>query len=451
MWQTLPPELTTRFGAFPTNPRTLQFRGFEMTVTHFSPPGTVFAGPSIELRDTLPNPAVLERWLPGPNLYASFPSIPGLITAGSPIGSMVRLAAKLSSAAAVPAGSPAGLGLTLVWTNIQTIGGFPNLLMVSSTTEPSSTGIAAFSFSGFSYTTSAGTQNGILPNSIGSGSSGEFCFTWLFDDPVIQPVKNAQITSASGMILGGGPSPAPFTVQFEDGRGALYARGGEAISYNGNSRLGNPVQGSAGTVFFCPFVVFSGDMGPPGLDPAPEHWVAGRTPVKNTSVRKWIDDLCFVSSACPAGTGALVDPGNHSSALWTGVDLPLFNSTILMGSLAFADVSQGTKWAGPATVAHDSIAAPFGILSRNPVVASAAYVSPGGLPLPLVSEHRTLLTPQAGYTPCVNGTTLPNGMFGFGIYPGGLGGHSISIHCWMLDMTTGKIVDTTNLAVVRLL
>lgn len=447
MWQCLPAEVTTYFGnttgyGAPTS-RTLSWRGYEVGITQFNAPGASDL-PPIEIRSTLINPGNTERWIPdysASGLFASFPAVNGIIPFGTPNGSHIRVSAKLAGAVSVPAGSPTGAGLAFVVRQFGAqYGGGTGLHMISTSTD-TVPGLGASSYSGFTTPTGGSL---VLPG------QSELTVTHYFENAMIQPIKNPALITGTGQILGGGGPPAPFTVSYNPGRGAIYASAGDVISYNGNSRLGNPLQGSLGNTWFVPFVLFSGDLGPGDPTGGPygtgEVWNTGAVFVYGSPVRNWIDDLCAISGACPPGTGAIINPANSSWALWEGLDLTsgFLNFSVLVNGLALADVSSGPAWAGPSTVAFDSVAAPLGLIARNPVNAAVGFLGAGGVPITTVSEFPTMLTPQAGYTPSVLGLS-------FGTYPGGLGGNYFAVQCWMLSFVTNTIVDMSNLAVVRLL
>jgi hypothetical protein len=454
MWQTLPPEITTHFNAYPGNSRTMAFRGYEMNVTHFNAAVPAYNGPRIQIRDTVPNGASPQRWLPGPLLFANFPSVVGLIPGGTPAGTTYRVGANVVGPAVnVTAGGPAGVGIAVVWQDfMMTLGDGNDLHIVSTSLEPGAGGAAAISYSGGSVP----TQNFILPNGFaGAGTSGEWVITILLENAAIQPVKNTTLISAGGSILGGGAPPAPFAARFNDGRGAIHPVAGDAVSYNGNSRLGNPVQGSLGTTYFAPFVLYSGDLafGPAGggPDPLSEAWNSGLASADNTGVQTWVNDFCGFTAACPTNTGQVLNPANSSWAMWEGLHFAVgqFNINVLLNGLAYADISSGPQWAGPATVCYDAAAAPLGLLGRN-LATTNGYLGAGGAPINGVHEHRTLLNPQAGYTPVAGGATLPGGQFGFGVYGGGLAGQFFQVQCWMISIATNTIDDMTNVGVMRL-
>jgi hypothetical protein len=461
MWSVLPAEVTTHFGNTTgygaATSRSLSWRGYECSVTHFNSLEPSHDGPTVELRTTVPNGASPQRWLPdftAGGLYATVAGVPALIPGGTPAGTHYRISATLAGAASVPAGSATGQGIAWVWKDFQTQYGDGGGLHVTSTvSEPTGPGVAGISYSGGT----AGAQNFILPNfAFGGGpASGEYCVTHLFEDAMIQPVKNANIITSGGTILGGGSPPAPFTVSYNNGRGAIHAVAGDSLTYNGNSRLGSPVQGSLGTTYFVPFVLFSGDLGvgdpvngssPYSTPNAGEVWNSGAIFVYGSPLRSWIDDFCVLSGACPAGTGAIINPANSSWAFWQGIDsqaIPFaLNFNVLLNGLGYADVSQGPNHAGPTSVAFDSAAAPLGLLARNPVNGAAGFLGAGGAAITTVSEFSTMLNPQAGYSPSLVGKA-------FGTYPGGLPGTYFAIQCWMMDLNTNTVTDMSNMAIIR--
>jgi hypothetical protein len=369
------------------------------------------------------------------------PSVPAAIVGGTIAVAAYRICSDLGAGngAVVPAGDGLGGTLVAVWANYGAAGA-NDLDILATTGEP---------FSGQSISYSGGSlangQNFVLPANSGS-SSGEYCITWLFEQSMIQPVRNVQFIPAGGQILGGGAPPTPGTLSMDDGRGAFHAVAGDAISYSCNMR----VPPRAGSVWVVPFLLFSGDINNPGVtDPLPEAWSGGPVWVHAERLQKWLDDHCAVSAMCPPGTGAYLNPSNSWLALWLGLDLPGFmNLNVLSASLAFAEVSSGPQWAGPATLAYDSIADPTGLLGRN-LANTASYVSQQGFSLAGVREHRTLLCgTQSGYTPIVHASGSATWL-GLGVYGGGLAGKSLSIQCWALDPTANVILDTTHLAVVR--
>lgn len=442
MWQSLPPELTTFFrnGA---GARELDFRGVEMNVTQFGS-AQPLDSPRFQVRNSIPGFAGGSRWTPGATIYVDMASVAGGVNAtGLPAGTTMRICMDLGAgnAVAVPT-APGGTSEALlgIWQDFQMqLGDGFGLFAVATSTEPTA-GVAGLSYSGGSTNTG---QNFIVPN---IPFSGEFVWTWLFEQSMIQPVINASIISAGGQILGGGPPPVPFAVQYNDGRGAIHPVAGDAVSYNGNSSYGN---GDGASVWFAPFTLFSGDVAAPGVsDPFPETWNTGAAFIYQEPVSKYIDDICILTGNALAG--ATLSPFGANHGLWLGSDLPTFlNVTALLNGLAFADVSGGFQWAGPTVKAYDSAANPGGIFGRN-LTQMAGYVDTNGALLTGVREHRTLICgPQCGYTVFANAAPSPN-FLGFGVYPGALAGQTFSVQCWMLDMTVQQIVDTTNVAVARL-
>lgn len=462
MWQALPPELTTYFrsntGANP-NTRELDFRGVEMTVTHFNSFILAYDGPRIQVSAAKPNPAQTQRWIPDNTVvgspYVDIASTPGLVVGGSPAGTVYKLAFNIP-AVRIPTVTPGGTGnaIMLVWQDyMKTLGDGNDLYVVSTSTEPGAGGIQSVSYSGGSIVSG---QNFIVPNGFPTATSScEYCFTWLFEQSMIQMVKNAKIISQTGQILGGGPPPAPFTVDYDDGRGAVYPNPGEAVSYNGNSTYGNPQpDGNFSSTWFAPFVLFSGDVPVASpTDPTPETWdTGGNNYIYRQDVRDWIDDFCAITGACPPGTGAIINPSGSNWGIWMGIDLPNFvNITVLLNGIAFADINS-IQWSGPISMAYDNPANLLGLLGRN-LANVAGYLAANATPILGIKEHRTLLVgPQSGYTPVGGGADLNgNGsQLGFGVNPGGLGGNTFAVQCWMIDLAITQVVDVTNVAEARL-
>lgn len=448
MWQSLPPELTT-YHRNGSALRQLDVRGFEMNVTHFTAGGGLYDTPRMQVRNAIPGFAGGTRWTPGATVYADLASIPlGINAVGTAAGTTFRVSMDLGAggAVAVPT-APGGSGdaILAVWQDFQKqLGDGFGLYAVASSTEPTA-GIAGTSYSGGS--TNAG-QNFILPN---VPFSGEWVWTWLLEQSMIQPVVNAEFISSTGNILGGGAPPVPFAVKMDDGRHGIYPVAGDAVSYNGNSTYGNPAPAAIGTTWFAPFVQFSGDVAAPGItDPLPEIWQSGPMYIYASPVAKYIDDICVLTGGCLPGQGAILNPAGSFHGLWLGTDLPfLINITLLLNGLVFADVSSGFQWAGPSTMMYDSALNPGSLIGRN-LANITGYVAANGAVLTGVREHRTLLAgPQSGYTPVSNAAPSPT-LLGFGVYPGALAGQTFAIQCWLLDMNILQIVDVSNVAVTRL-
>ena len=159
----------------------------------------------------------------------------------------------MGNAALVPAGSPTGGALTMVWKDWQSqYGDGFDLFTTSSATEPNAgTPAQTISYSGI--VTPTGPL--VLPN---PGFSGEYSWTWLFENSLIQPIRNSKLISATGLILGGAVNPTAFAFQMDDGRGGINPGTGDAISYNGNSKEGTPLPAQLGTTWFAPFVLLNG-------------------------------------------------------------------------------------------------------------------------------------------------------------------------------------------------
>ncbi|MBI3818225.1 MAG: hypothetical protein HY286_06000 [Planctomycetes bacterium] len=465
MWQALPPELTTYFRNNSTCVRELDFRGVEVSVAHFGFGATTpLNSPNFQVRNSIPynvpSAAGVVRWTPGNTIYANLASIPGAInTALIPIGAIIRISMILSTPAVVPvATGGAGEAVMGVWNNFTatTPGVLQSLSVVSTQSEPT-TGASSASPITPAVSLSGGTaytgQVFLLPtgNIFGFGViSGEYCWTWFFEQSMVQMVVNSEVTSSSGQILGGGAPPISFAFRQNDGRESLYQRAGDTVSYSGNSTYGNP--GPIGTVWFAPFVQFSGDVGAPGAtDPPPEIWADGPMYIYCSPLQGYIDDLCLLTSGCIPGTGAALNPANSRHGLWLGVDLGnnLFNPLLLVNGLVFADVSSGFQWAGPASKTYNSVSNPAGLFARNLTNLSGYYDANGTAIVGLMEQRTLLVGPQSGYTPFA---LAPGSLqfYGFGTYMGGLAGTTFSMQAWMLDTVSGQIVDVTNVATARL-
>jgi hypothetical protein len=238
----------------------------------------------------------------------------------------------------------------------------------------------------------------------------------------------------------------------DDGRGGINPAFGDAVSYNGNSKEGNPPPGpTTGTTWFVPYVLLSGYL--TGGDPPLEAWSSGAFAADNTSVHQWADDFCAISGACPSpGTGAVLNPANSTYGMWMGIHLPFFlDFTVLLNNLLFADISS-FLWAGPSTLGYNSSSNPTGILGRNLIgFAGSGTFSANGTSIAGTVEHRGILYPQAGYSPIVPVVGGPPGTLGFGAHPGpSLSGSFVGIQCWMLSKITNTISDVSNVGVARL-
>ena len=193
--------------------RQLHFRGIEFSTTYgFFGSSPTYAGPKVEIRDAVVNPnfAPAIRYIPGPNLYATFTSIPGLVPGGATTPPIVRICYDLGPgfSVVVPAGSSSGLGLAAVWFDMAPIPAGQGLMILGSGLEPM-TWPASASFSGV---TDLAGNSVLLPN---PGFSSEYTFTWLFEDSMIQPVRNAKLLPAGSQIPG---SSQPGPIRRRHGR-----------------------------------------------------------------------------------------------------------------------------------------------------------------------------------------------------------------------------------------
>ncbi|MBI3818224.1 MAG: hypothetical protein HY286_05995 [Planctomycetes bacterium] len=457
LWQPLPPELTTYFRNNSTCVRELDFRGVEIGAAQYGLTHPV-ASPNFQMRNAVPflvpQTAGVIRWHPGNTIYVDFLSIPGSVNAPLiPSGHNIRISYLLATPVAIPT-APGGVGDAImgVWNNFTT--SYADQLTATANHSDSNT-FSSPGSNAFSGYTDVNGQYAIIPNSAPPISEGnpfsEFCWTYFFEQSMVQFVVNSQIVSAGGQIAGGGATPIPYAFYQNDGYASLYPKAGDTLSYSGNSSYGNP--GAVGTVWFAPFVQFSGDVGASGAsDPVPEMWANGPMYIYCSPVASYIDDLCLLTGGCQSGTGAALNPANSRHALWLGVDLGnnLYNPLLLVNGLNFADVSSGYQWAGPASKTYNSVSNPTGLFARNLYNLGPYFYDSSGNPILGVMELRTLLVgPQCGYTPFA---LAPGSLqfYGFGTYNGGLAGKTFSIQAWMIDMATGQIVDVTNVATARL-
>ncbi len=462
-WQTLPPDVLAYFrnATHPTLPgaRSLDFRGFEVTL--FNPTAgaaNAQATPTLELRRAVENPAAQGRLLPTGPLLVSFPPV---VLGVLPAAEVLKFSIDLGTPGiSVSAGSAVGHGLAAQYLNVGIAFGGANSLQTVHSGNPGVLGYESspLSLSGLTIPPLAAGAPLYMDQLLLGGlttASTELQVTYLFEQSLIQPVKNSILVTAATPLPGGGAMPVPFPFYMDDGRGALLPVGGDGISYTGNS---NYQSQGLGPVWFIPLTMFDGDIGAGGgTDPLPENWVgAGGAPensyIYKKSVIAWIDELLIAFGGTP-GAGALLNPANSNQGLWLGVDLflGLLNPTILVNSVNFADISGGPAHAGNEFTAYHSLLAPGGIFGRN-LVNYAPTTNPISN---AVGEQATMLNPQTGYTDFV---PTPNGFRGFGENPGGaaIAGRAFYVTCWMLDtastttVTNNNILDMTNVIKITL-
>lgn len=453
-WQVLPAELCTYYRCG-TGKRELDFRGIEFNVVYNNPIPLAFDTPDILITDQLVPvaPPVTTRVGPAPLAVGlTFLGAPNAIPGGLAGAGLVHRLSYIKAGAPFVV-SPGSMGVAAVWLNYEMqFGHGSSLEFVATTTEPVGTFTDADnSFSGYSVPPALTPVT--WPNFIFGGSpcSGEFCITWLFDQSMIQPVRNAKMVG--GVIppaLGGGVYPPGFHFTFDDGRGSIISTAGDTISYNGNSSRGYPATAAGApscNTWLVPFVMFEGDViGLPFTDPPPELWLTGPSYIYKQSVADWVDDAIVLFGGAP-GLGVALDVNKCYLGLWLGIDLaPLLNITMFINSITFADVSS-PQWAGPSVCVYDSIKNPAGLISRNLINSAGSPYDPASVPL-VFREHRTLVNaPQSGYTPIMPIAGAPPGSVGFGTVPPLALGLSFGIQCWVFD--SGQVIDVTNVAITR--
>lgn len=448
VWQVLPPELCIFFKCGSGN-RELDFRGVELNVTYKVVKAGGFDAPKLLITDQLISvPGTPTRYGPAPAASGfSFPSVPAAVNGSSP-NLIYRLVYNITGSPFVV--KPGTKGVAFVWEDYESQYGSGNSLqIVATTTEPVGTGTDAdHSYSGYTP-----KSTGILTtlanfNIGGQPKSGEFCITWYFDQSMIQPIRNSfTVTGAIPASKGGGAYPAGIIhITSDDGRGALFPQAGDIVSYSGNSNV-PPVMGSPR--WFVPFVLYSGSVAGFPFEPAPETWASGDSYIYKQTVQDWFSDASTLFTGSPLSpTGG---PTNCNFGIWLGVDLPLlFNATVLVESLNFADVTS-VRWAGPTLCVYDQIKNPAGVLDRNLVnMAGSPYAPPLSVGL---REQRSLLSPfsaQVGYSPIEPAAGGPPNSVGFATVPASLYPNTFSIQCWILSLGGGASIQTTNAVILRL-
>ncbi|MBL8692954.1 MAG: hypothetical protein JNJ88_02540 [Planctomycetes bacterium] len=439
VWQVLPAELLTYFRAQPLGgTRELDFRGVEFKV--FYPTSGPHTIPQVEIRRAVEAPAPQQgRWVPDLSTpaYVTFPATP--VTGALNAISHRKLMLPAGSGVAVPASSSAGdaLCFRVVDYGAQ-YGGANSVRMVFTSREtgaPKQT-LSGATLSGTDFWLDQLTYN-----------SHELVVTWYFDQSLMQPIKNATISSAGSPMPGGGTVPVgPIAVYADDGRGALRPQAGETLSYSANSNFTGALPSQAGSVWIVPLVMFEGDLATIGTtNPQPENWVDNNGAPDLASIhpmplQQWIDDLLLLFAAPAPGTGALLNPSNSTLGLWLGVDFAqgFVNPQILINAFTFASVSGGPAWAGPETLTYNTTQNPAGLLGRN-------LVNFG----PWTGENRSYLKPQRGFTPVV---AVSGNQLGFAQNPGGpaVQGLGFYVQSWILDVAalggplSAQIYDVTN-------
>lgn len=430
VWQVLPPDVLTYFRpAGAGGLRELDFRGVEFKM--FRQAGTAATIPQIDISTAVQAAAPDQgRYVPGAGVLASFPS--QAWTFGN--GIITQLQYINATPVAVPAGTTAGQGLAARYVNYCSTGAAnQKTLLVYTVNESGGPALNGIN----------GGGGDIFLEAAGPFPTHETTTSFLFNQSMIQPIKNSTITSGGSPLLGGGSVPAGvFNVVSDDGRGGLKPAGGEMVSYLANSNAtASPAVGNAWVI---PFVMIETDTAF-GTNPAPENWVGnGGSPelvyIHKMSLQKWIDDILTLGLGLPTGSGigAVLNPNNSSLGLWLGADLPAFSNLIMvLNSFLFTNPNV-PSYAGPEITMFDSVNAPGSILGRNLVNLGTK-----------VAENKHWGTPQTGWTVVVGS---PPPAVGFGKNPGGasVAGLGFYVNCWVYDFasptnpTGAEIVDLTN-------
>lgn len=436
VWQVLPPDVLTYFrpqgaGAL----RELDFRGLEFKMFRTGTPIGLSEIPQIDITRAVQAAAPNEgRYVPDAAVLASFPAAPWTF----PTGVVVQLQYVNVAPVAVPAGTSAGQGLAARYVDYCKTGGAGQKVILAYTFAESN---------GPALNGLNGGAGDIFMDAAGFPAS-ETTTSFLFDQSMVQPIKNSTLSSGGSPLLGGGSVPAGvFNFVSDDGRGGLKPSGGQTLSYLVNSNKGaNPAFGS---VWVLPFVMLEGDT-QFGTNPAPENWVGNGASVENAYIhsmswRKWVQDLLFAGLGVPPAGGMAIatalNPNDSTLGLWLGIDLPAFqNLVLLVNSFLFASTANGPAWAGPETTMFDSLLAPTAPIGRNLVNLGTK-----------IAENKHWNVPQTGWTAAM-GFFPP--LMGFGVNPGGasVAGVGFYVTAWVFDVSsptnpTGvEMIDMTNVA-----
>lgn len=439
VWQVLPPDVLTYFrpqgaGAL----RELDFRGLEFKMFRQGTP-TVGTSeiPQIDITRAVQAAAPNQgRYLPDAAVLASFPAQPW--TFGN--GVVIQLQYVNPTAVPVPAGTTAGQGLSARYVDYCKTGGVGQKVILLYTFNESN----GQSLNGIN----GGGGDSFLD--LNGFPSSETTTSFLFNQSMLQPIKNSALSSGGSPLLGGGSVPAGvFNFVSDDGRGGLTPAGGELLSYQANSNA--TALPTVGQGWVIPFYMIEGDLSF-GTNPAPENWVGNGGGVQNAYIhamplQKWINDILFLGLGVPvtSGIGSAVNPGNSTLGLWLGADLPAFsNLLIAVNSFTFASISAGPAWAGPETKMYDSALNPTSFIGRNLVNLGTK-----------IAENKHWGVPQTGWTAAMGPN--PPGM-GFAKNPGGAGvaGVGFYLTAWVYDTVSpssplgAAVVDMTNVVKVTL-
>jgi hypothetical protein len=450
IWTILPPDVLTYFKPQPSGARELDFRGLCLLMR--TPGGTAKAHtvPIIEIRKAVQAAAPNEgRYLPdltAQGLLLSFNKVNlGTIAANNTVALSYLLPFAVTfptgspTSVAMPAGTPAGQGLALRVVDYQSqYGGGTNgsLMFLVSTTETP----WAADQGPLSGVTIAGTGSFWMDQLVAGTTpltSHEWCFTFLFDQSLVVPIKNAVQLQGGAAIPNGGTLPTSldplnggFAIQADDGRGALAPKPGDVLSFAMNSNMGAKLGPAAvGSAWLVPFMFFEGDALP--TDPLPENWV-GQGGTQQLSyiypmpLQTYLND--FGSFIGIPQLGTFLNPNNSTLGLWLGVDLAnnYLNFNALVNGFGISDITNGVSFGGPETKMFDTTTNPTGQMARNLVKFGTR-----------IGELKSLSVPQTGWTPVVTSTNPAFiGMEYPVLVPNTLAGKGFYITCWVMDVAS---------------
>ncbi|MBI3820466.1 MAG: hypothetical protein HY286_17385 [Planctomycetes bacterium] len=432
VWQTLPPDALSYFNQI--GQRNLTFRGFEVAL--YSASNILQLTPTLQLVKAKQAPAPSEgRLLPDPSMvYASFSSTPlGVFPAGAQLH--VALVLGQGQGVTVPAGDSIGSGLCAYVRDYQSINGSNGLLAMYS---PGNESGPPYSLSGVTLNNGQSFWNDQLHISNSTPAvvrangkqfdRHELEVTYLFDEPMVQPLRNATVVTLSGWTM----------ITADDGRGAFRPGTGDVLSYSINSHFS---EANPSITYECyPMVMYEDDVAGTLTDPAPENWVGNFGGMEKSYI--FDNSYCDWWTNAPPHTGTCPDVTGLHTAIWLGkcssCSPVLTNSTILANSTIF----ETFPYSGSELLCIDT-GAPWplnlGTFGRNLIVDSNGDVV----------EQRTQIVQQRGFCPLNVPIITSGGQSYYGLFEvGGLNSPTTKrgfyLQMYLKDLSSGNIAGVSN-------